>query len=148
MGLARSAVGTTRVKAPRNERRRHEKYEIWPLDLGEGCKLSKWVRAKPRMKNYSGEFRRGLFGFLKFNTWIGHVTADALQKLKVMRSTTSKVGNIIASPRIIEHEHVHNVYDTLWATLGNAVGFAVCSQGNSCWCLLTWIQSLRMIVVN
>jgi len=29
--------------------------------LGEGCKLRKWVRAKPHMDNASGESRRGFF---------------------------------------------------------------------------------------
>jgi len=38
-----------------------------------------------------------------------------------------------ASLRIIAHEHVPNVYDTLWATSGSGVGFAVCSRGSSCW---------------
>jgi len=47
-----------------------------------------------------------------------------------------------ASPRIIAHEHVPNVYDTLWATSRSGVGFAVCSRGSSCRCLLIWIQSL------
>jgi len=37
---------------------------IRPGGLGEGLyKLHKWVRAKPRIKNSSGEFRRGFFGF-------------------------------------------------------------------------------------
>jgi len=43
------------------------------------------------MKNYFGEFRRGFFGFSKIGAWFGHVTADELQTLKVMRSNVKVV---------------------------------------------------------
>jgi len=47
------------------------------------------------------------FRVLATCAWFGHVTADALQTLKVMKPVSH------ASPRIIAHEHMPNVYDTL-----------------------------------
>jgi len=36
-----------------------------------------------------------------------------------------------ASPRIIAHEHMPNVYDALWATSGSGVGFAIYIRGST-----------------
>jgi len=68
------------------------------------------------MKNASGEYRRGFFGFSKIGLWFDHVTADAVQTLKTMRSRvkvmTQKQDRITSSAilwcetRFTAHEHV------------------------------------------
>jgi len=69
--MAQSFRGWRRVPKVRHESRRQEATAegMRSLNLAffmwEGCKLPKWVRVKPRMKNYSCEFRRGFFGFSK-----------------------------------------------------------------------------------
>jgi len=85
-GLAMSAEGTTRVKAPRTERRTHEKFKfshwVWEraVNFPSGSELSPAGRIIPM--NSVADFSV----FLKFSIWFGHLTADALQTLKVTRS--------------------------------------------------------------
>jgi len=77
----RSAEDTTRVKEQRSECQRHEKFKrghwVW-VSSTSGSELS------PHEELF-------WFVFLKFGTWFGHVTADALQTLKVMRSNVKVV---------------------------------------------------------
>jgi len=85
-GQVTSAEGTTRVKAPRSERRWHEKFKFghWVWERAVSSLSGSMLSAACRIisLNSAAEFSV----FLKFGTWFGHVTADALQTLKVMRS--------------------------------------------------------------